>query len=169
MACCHNVLGVILGFTVHWHCLGAGCTDNTEMVPPVPCGVTMLTNWPIIPIFHLSPSFSYLNRCKWHFTTFPNSCLEISYLKSGSVGHHYIDYPSFIILTVVPPTAKAKKSVSDVMVMAAPALRIVIPNLSVIGFFSSSSLRLLKHCIVTNMSSIPKHYKTFAFLYCVNK
>ena len=91
MACCHNVLGVILGFTVHWHCLGAGCTDNTEMVPPVPCGVTMLTNWPIIPIFHLSPSFSYLNWCKWHFTTFPNSCLEISYLKSRSVGHH----PSF--------------------------------------------------------------------------
>ena len=52
--------------------------------------------------------------------------------------------------------AKAQTSVSDVTVMATPAWRIVLPILSP----RSSVVRddfswLLKHCRMTNMSSIP--------------
>ena len=52
---------------------------------------------------------------------------------------------------------------SDSPVMAAPALFIVSPNLSAIGLFPSSLSKLLKHCIVTNMSSIPvqEHLRSF--------
>ena len=62
---------------------------------------------------------------------------------------------SWSYLTVVPPTANAKKSVNDVMVMAAPALLMVSPNLSGKGLNCSSGSRLLKHCMETNMSSMP--------------
>ena len=75
----------------------------------------------------------------------------------------YLGWVLKLPLTVVPPTAKARKSVRDVMVMAAPALLMVSPNLSVIGRVSSSSFRLLKHCIVTNMSSIPELLSEFYF------
>ena len=58
-------------------------------------------------------------------------------------------------LTVMQPMANAQMSVSDVTVIATPAWRIVFPILSP----RSSVLRdfswFLKHCTMTNMSSIP--------------
>ena len=51
--------------------------------------------------------------------------------------------------------AKAKKSVKEVTVIAQPALDIVKPKRSLRGRWESVGLRLLKHCMVTNMSSMP--------------
>ena len=51
--------------------------------------------------------------------------------------------------------AKAKKSVKEVTVIAQPALDIVKPKRSLRERWESEGLRLLKHCMVTNMSSMP--------------
>ena len=58
--------------------------------------------------------------------------------------------------TVTAPTPKAQTSVREVTVMATPAFLIVCPILSVRGRVDfCSSLKLLRHCMITNMSSIP--------------
>ena len=60
------------------------------------------------------------------------------------------------IHTVTAPTPKAQTSVRDVTVMATPAFLIVCPILSGkerVDF--CSSLKLFRHCMITNMSSIP--------------
>ena len=51
--------------------------------------------------------------------------------------------------------AKAKKSVREVTVMAQPARDMVRPKRSFSDRVQSVGLRLLKHCMVTNMSSMP--------------
>ena len=51
--------------------------------------------------------------------------------------------------------AKAKKSVNEVTVIAQPALDMVRPKRSFRERWQSVGLRLLKHCMVTNMSSMP--------------
>ena len=56
---------------------------------------------------------------------------------------------------MVPPMAKAKKSVNEVTVIAQPARDIVRPKRSFRERWESVGLRLLKHCMVTNMSSMP--------------
>ena len=50
------------------------------------------------------------------------------------------------------PTPKASRSVTDVMVMATPACFMVSPNLSASVLLLSSSLKLLKHCLVQQIS-----------------
>ena len=60
--------------------------------------------------------------------------------------------------TVVAPTAKARKSVSEVTVTAAPALRMADPKRASVvrrGAPSEETATLLKDCMMTNMSSIP--------------
>ena len=57
--------------------------------------------------------------------------------------------------TVDAPTAKAAKSVIDVMVMLTPACLIAMPTRVGRDLFESSLLRLFQHCTITNMSSIP--------------
>ena len=58
-------------------------------------------------------------------------------------------------LTVIQPMAKAQTSVSEVTVMATPAWRIVLPTLSPRSSVVRDFSWLLKHCRMTNMSSIP--------------
>ena len=54
------------------------------------------------------------------------------------------------------PTPKAQTSVSEVMEMATPAWRMAWPICSGRGSVDFCwSLRLLRHCMITNMSSIP--------------
>ena len=54
------------------------------------------------------------------------------------------------------PTPNAQTSVSDVIEMATPACLIAWPICSGRGRVDFCwSLRLLRHCIITNMSSIP--------------
>lgn len=60
-----------------------------------------------------------------------------------------------VVQTVVAPTAKAAKSVTEVIVMLTPACFIVVPILIGKDLFDSSLSRLFQHWTMTNMSSIP--------------
>ena len=57
--------------------------------------------------------------------------------------------------TVLAPIPKAMKSVMEVMVMATPAWDIVAPSLSTTGLPASPAESVLRHCTITNMSSMP--------------
>ena len=60
-----------------------------------------------------------------------------------------------MILTVTAPTPKARTSVRLVTVMETPACCRVAPSKEGIGRRGSESFLLLRHCTITNMSSIP--------------
>ena len=65
-------------------------------------------------------------------------------------------FESELRLTVTAPTPNAQTSVSEVIEMATPACLMACPICSGRGSADfCRSLRLLRHCIITNMSSIP--------------
>ena len=75
--------------------------------------------------------------------------------QQNLVTNHHGHPVQIEVPTVIQPMAKAQTSVSDVTVMATPAWRMALPILSARSSVVRDFSWLLKHCRMTNMSSIP--------------